>query len=677
MKKISSIILVLLAVTFSLTAQTMTVQLSGTVLRDSTHVPVANHELLIQADSNSYGFVFYDSRFTNANGFYDCTIHNVPTTGAAVTFTVKTKNCDSTWMYQTFVGTNTPDTVNFLICNGNNAGCQAAFQSYNDTATQFMVYFNDYSTPQGSISAWHWDFGDGSPGSILQNPTHVYPAMGTYTVCLTIETSNNCTSVVCHNVTVGEDTQCQAHYNFYADSLNVLHVHFWDTSTPANLITSRSWNFGDPLSGLNNISTNFDPWHLYTLPGHYMVCLTINTSTGCTSTFCDSITVGSNTNNCENWITYTSDGGLTYTFEGHTHSIYPTTYTWDLGDGSAGLTGHVVTHTYATSGLYTVTLTTVDSTGCASTSSQTYDVHTTTYHLYGFAYLSDSLYVDHGLAELMRVDSGMMTIVDSKEIGDSAGLYHFTDVLPGHYYIRVSLLPSSTYYGEYVPTYYHDAVNWGNATLIELGQPSNPYNIHMHHVNGYAPGNGNINGTITQNGKYNGSGTPAANVEVLLMDVSSQILAFTMTNANGEFSFTDMAMGTYQVYPEMIEKVTTPTTVILDASHPGANVVFAIQGGNISGIHDEAIQSDFTISDIYPNPVTDVANLTIQTLHSPRLSLSLYSITGEFVTEIQVSLHQGTNKIAIPASDLRKGLYYVKVEKPEGSVVVKKFILGR
>ena len=83
------------------------------------------------------------------------------------------------------------------------------------------------------------------------------------------------------------------------------------------------------------------------------------------------------------------------------------------------------------------------------------------------------------------------------------------------------------------------------------------------------------------------------------------------------------------------------------------------------------------ISDIYPNPVSDVANLTINTLHATRVSLSLYSITGEFVRDIPVVLHQGTNKIAIPASDLRKGLYYVKVEKPEGGVVVKKFILGR
>ena len=122
---------------------------------------------------------------------------------------------------------------------------------------------------------------------------------------------------------------------------------------------------------------------------------------------------------------------------------------------------------------------------------------------------------------------------------------------------------------------------------------------------------------------------------------------------------------------------TTPTTVILDASHTGANVVFVIQGGNISGIHDETAQTDFVISDIYPNPVSDVANITIHILHAVRISLTLYSITGEFVTEIPVILHQGTNKIAIPASDLRKGVYYIKIEKPEGGVIVKKFILTR
>ena len=680
MKKVFSLIIVLLAVSFSLSAQTITVQLSGTVLRDSTHLPVANHEVIIQADSNAYGFVFYSSRFTNQNGFYDCTIHNVPATGTAVTFIVKTKNCDSTWLVQSFIGTITPDTVNFIICNENTSGCEAGFHSVLDSTNTHLVHFYDYSAPQGNIVSWHWDFGDGSPISTTQNPTHLYAENGTYTVCLTIETNIGCTSTVCHEVTVGQNTECQAHYEYQADSLNPLHVHFWDTSTPLNTITSRLWNFGDPASGTNNTSTNFDPWHVFTHAGIYNVCLSITTSTNCTSTFCDNITVGSNTGNCENWITYESSG-LTFTFMGHTGSPYPTQYNWNFGDPQSGSNNvsnlQNPVHVFSTSGSYTITLHTIDSTGCEWNRTQTIYAHAT-YDLYGTAYLTnDNLTVDHGLAELIRVDSGIVTTVDSQEFGDSAGMYWFGGVLPGHYYVKATLLPSSAYYGQYVPTYYIDAANWEYATLIELGQPNNPYNIHMHHVNSYSPGNGNISGTITQNGKYNGNGTPAANVEVLLLDVSDQILAFTMTNTNGEFGFPDMAMGTYKVYPEMIEKTTTPTTVVLDAAHPVANVVFAIQGGNISGIHDETAQADFVISDIYPNPVSDVANLTITTLHATRVSLSLYSITGEFVKDIPVVLHQGTNKITIPASDLRKGLYYVKVEKPEGGIVVKKFILGR
>jgi hypothetical protein len=74
MKKFFFLLAFGLAVTFSLSAQTITVQLSGTVLRDSTQVPVANHEVTIRADSNSYGFVFEATRHTNQNGFYDCVI---------------------------------------------------------------------------------------------------------------------------------------------------------------------------------------------------------------------------------------------------------------------------------------------------------------------------------------------------------------------------------------------------------------------------------------------------------------------------------------------------------------------------------------------------------------------------------------------------------------------------
>ncbi|PIQ16224.1 MAG: hypothetical protein COW67_04260, partial [Flavobacteriales bacterium CG18_big_fil_WC_8_21_14_2_50_32_9] len=39
------------------------------------------------------------------------------------------------------------------------------------------VQFTDLSTPVpgSNIVAWDWDFGDGSPNSNQQNPTHTYP----------------------------------------------------------------------------------------------------------------------------------------------------------------------------------------------------------------------------------------------------------------------------------------------------------------------------------------------------------------------------------------------------------------------------------------------------------------------------------------------------------------------
>lgn len=679
MKKLFLLIILLIAATFPLSAQTITVQLSGTVLRDSTHAPVVNHEVTISADSNAYNFTFAANRFTNPNGFYDCTIHNVPTTGAAVTFTVKTKDCDSTWIVKHFTGTNTPDTVNFILCNGSNTGCHALYTYWIDSTNTNMVHFTDQSTSSaGTITAWNWDFGDGMTSS-LQNPYHVYANYGVYTVCLTIATSTGCSSTYCHEIHVGQNTECQAHYNYYTDSTNVLHVHFWDTSTPLNTVVSRLWTFGDPESGINNTATTMDPWHVFTHAGIFNVCLTINTSTGCTSTKCDSITVGNNPTNCENWITYESSG-LTFNFMGHTHSIYPTQYNWNFGDPQSGNSNvsnlQNPVHIFSSAGNYIITLHTIDSTGCEWNRTQTIYAHSTC-DLNGAAYLSDNLTVDHGIVELIRVDSGFMNTVDTKEISDSAGMYWFGGVLPGHYYLKVTLLPSSAYFGQYCPTYYHDAVNWANATLIELGQPSNPYNIHMHHVNSYAPGNGNINGTINQNGKYNANGTPATNVEVLLMDASGQVLAYTATNTNGEFSFTEMAMGTYKVYPEMVEKTTTPSTVILDASHGNANVVFTIQNGNISGIHNETALTEFSVSSVFPNPVTDFVNVTMNTLQTTQVTLSIYSITGDFVLDNVITLHQGVNKVVTPVSNLRKGMYYMKVEKPEGGVVVRKFIVGR
>ena len=62
------------------------------------------------------------------------------------------------------------------------------------------VSFMDNSA--GSASSWLWDFGDGAPASVEQNPIHRYAASGTYPVELTVS-NGTCSSTYRQEVTVG------------------------------------------------------------------------------------------------------------------------------------------------------------------------------------------------------------------------------------------------------------------------------------------------------------------------------------------------------------------------------------------------------------------------------------------------------------------------------------------
>src|SRR3989442_3932114 len=61
------------------------------------------------------------------------------------------------------------------------------------------VQFTDQST--GTITAWDWNFGDGSAHSSVQNPSHTYTSAGDFTVTLTdscVGNPNSSKSMVIH-----------------------------------------------------------------------------------------------------------------------------------------------------------------------------------------------------------------------------------------------------------------------------------------------------------------------------------------------------------------------------------------------------------------------------------------------------------------------------------------------
>src|SRR5207245_5856945 len=77
---------------------------------------------------------------------------------------------------------------------------QPPVAAFTSSCSGLSCSFSDGSSdPDGTITAWSWDFGDGATSS-SRNPSHTYAAGGSYTVRLTVQDNSGATNSVSHSV---------------------------------------------------------------------------------------------------------------------------------------------------------------------------------------------------------------------------------------------------------------------------------------------------------------------------------------------------------------------------------------------------------------------------------------------------------------------------------------------
>ena len=161
--------------------------------------------------------------------------------------------------------------------------CNANFVT---TALGLTGYFIDLSVGTSPSTSYTWSFGDGTSSS-SRFPQHVYAAPGTYNVCLDIA-DNSCTDQFCSTIVVDTAIStpgaCQAY--FVSLQLAPYQVAIVNLSNGLNL--NFAWDFGDGTT--SNLPY---PSHFYNSFGTYNVCLTVSDNSGCTSTYCDTLSVDS------------------------------------------------------------------------------------------------------------------------------------------------------------------------------------------------------------------------------------------------------------------------------------------------------------------------------------------------------------------------------------------------
>ncbi|MCF8373245.1 MAG: PKD domain-containing protein [Bacteroidales bacterium] len=127
------------------------------------------------------------------------------------------------------------------------------------------IQFSDITS--GNPTHWLWDFGDGTTDTV-QNPTHIYQDLGSYTVTFIAWNTQDTDTVSKQDFIKVEHLQA----GFTASEVAVLvgsPIQFTDQSTGSPI--SWLWDFGDGTT-----DTIQNPSHLYAGPGSYSVSLIVS-----------------------------------------------------------------------------------------------------------------------------------------------------------------------------------------------------------------------------------------------------------------------------------------------------------------------------------------------------------------------------------------------------------------
>ncbi|MCK7540332.1 MAG: PKD domain-containing protein [Marinilabiliales bacterium] len=232
------------------------------------------------------------------------------------------------------------------------------------------------------IATWIWDYGDGTPPDTVlfpNNPNlcHTYDSIGTYPVTLTIIDNYGYDDSYTTDVHILPNPIAGF---LFTGACEDMEVQFTDISTEngAGSIISWEWNFGDPMSGINNFSNLQNPVHTFTTAGiTYNVTLIINNFNGCTDTLVRQVYVRP-----APAVAFTHDpacSGQPVTFTADTLIMQVdsiATWSWDFGDGTSPMPNPItITHTFGVPGTYVITLTVSDIHGCVNSVTDTLEVH--------------------------------------------------------------------------------------------------------------------------------------------------------------------------------------------------------------------------------------------------------------------------------------------------------------
>lgn len=297
-------------------------------------------------NSNSYIWNFGDGGTANGN---NCVNHAYSSNGTYVVTLTADMGCGNQTVTRNIVVANSVKPNPGAWTNGSNVSCPAA-----------PIGFGT-----GGYASYSWNFGDSGSGanntSALQNPSHTFSTIGSYTVTLTVTNGCGKTGTASTTVSIVSNPAWPNQSWFKMDVNSSPSCPNSNVSFNApNGYTNYLWNFGDG-SPTQNTSNNYNNHTYGSTLATYTVSVKISRGCGNDTTLYNSVVINNNgffPNQSSFKINSNSlscpNSGAAFNAPGGYSS-----YQWTFGDGSpvATTTNQDITHNYGgTLATYTVSV---------------------------------------------------------------------------------------------------------------------------------------------------------------------------------------------------------------------------------------------------------------------------------------------------------------------------------
>ena len=231
----------------------------------------------------------------------------------------------------------------------------------------------------------------------------------------------------------------------------------------------------------------------------------------------------------------------------------------------------------------------------------------------------------------------------------------------GLFFLKAALDGASPYYDSLMPTYYGGSIMWWSATAVGPGEG---YTIYM--TPGVNPGGeGFVGGEITAGAGKSDEDLSGVAVQVLNLDRSP--VAYVVSDENGEFDFSELPFGTYQLIADPLGQRIVPQIITISAESPSMTGI-EIEVRAIEEVDNGLGELFFNAQqlDVYPNPVESTIRIDFTSNESQKADLTIYNLLGQKVVSSNLNVVKGSNQIQNNLSSLIPGTYFIELNTEDG-----------